>query len=561
MFIRSNSNLTNLDGLSNLTSVGGYLDIYSNSNLTNLDGLSNLTSVGGYLYISSNSSLTNLDGLSNLTSVGGYLKIYNNLSLTKHDGLSNLTSVGGFLHIDSNSNLTNLDGLSNLTSVGGYLYIGSNSNLTNLDGLSNLTSVGADLVILSNSSLTDISGLQNIDPASILSTYYGVGLYIVGNTSLSVCNLENFCTYLAGSGARNISGNAGDCISEAAVTTACVLSGSCDTYTIWNGTDWSNGIPNQDKRAIIEGDLTLTEDLTACELLLNSGILIVNSGLTLNVKRVVENTQSATNFIVENGANLIQTDDVDNIGAITVYKNSSDIKHLDYTIWSSPVEGQGLKAFSPQTLWYSIYTYTPAVDPANDQWSHVFDTSSDPDQNFEQGIGYLFRAPNDFVTTPYTYNGEFTGVPNNGEVTVNFTTTGKYQGLGNPYPSSISTTDLQTETDLGTLYFWTNTNPWDSSLNDGEGDYTANNWATHNGVGGVAAANDTKEPNAFIPTGQGFVADTEIAPNTYLSEVTFTNAMRTSNEGVFFKAMEEEKHRLWLNLSDEQQTLNQTLIG
>src|SRR5690606_17504001 len=128
-----------------------------------------------------------------------------------------------------------------------------NSNLTNLDGLSNLTSVGADLVIYSNYSLTDISGLQNIDPASILSTY-GLGLYITDNYSLSICNLPNFCTYLAGSGLRTISGNAGDCISEAVVTTACVLSGSCDSYTIWNGSVWSNGAPGTTKRVIIEGD-------------------------------------------------------------------------------------------------------------------------------------------------------------------------------------------------------------------------------------------------------------------------------------------------------------------
>src|SRR5690606_20027800 len=113
-------------------------------------------------------------------------------------------------------------------SVGGYLRINANSSLDNLDGLSNLTSVGADLVIEYNPSLTDISGLQNIDPASILSTY-GLGLYIVGNTSLSVCNLPNFCTYLQGSGARNISDNAGDCISEAAVTAACIP--PCDTPT------------------------------------------------------------------------------------------------------------------------------------------------------------------------------------------------------------------------------------------------------------------------------------------------------------------------------------------
>src|SRR5690606_3126817 len=113
-----------------------------------------------------------------------------------------------------------LDGLSNLTSVGGYLYIYFNSNLTNLNGLSNLTSIEGFLMIYFNEALTDISGLQNINPASIIPS--GYGLYITHNTSLSVCNLPNFCTYLAGSGARTISDNAGDCISEAAITAACV---------------------------------------------------------------------------------------------------------------------------------------------------------------------------------------------------------------------------------------------------------------------------------------------------------------------------------------------------
>src|SRR5690606_31989399 len=185
----------------------------------------NCTEVSGNLTIEAN--ITDLTPLSNLTSIGGHLEISSNSNLTDLDGLSNLTSVGGFLDIHNNSNLTNLDGLSNLTSVGGFLAIYNNSSLTNLDGLSNLTSVGADLVISSNYSLTDISGLQNIDPASILSTY-GYGLYIQNNPLLSVCNLDNFCTYLAGSGPRTISGNAGDCISEAAVTTACI---PCDAPT------------------------------------------------------------------------------------------------------------------------------------------------------------------------------------------------------------------------------------------------------------------------------------------------------------------------------------------
>src|SRR5690606_2426626 len=61
----------------NCTEISGDLDI-NNSNITNLNGLSNLTSVGGSLYINS-TNLTNLDGLSNLTSIEGDLAIsYNN---------------------------------------------------------------------------------------------------------------------------------------------------------------------------------------------------------------------------------------------------------------------------------------------------------------------------------------------------------------------------------------------------------------------------------------------------------------------------------------------------
>src|SRR5690606_8491701 len=75
----------------------------------------NCTEVSGNLTIQ---GANNLTPLSNLTSVGGYLNIYNNLSLTSLNGLSNLTSVGGNLNIYDNLSLTNLDGLNNLTSVG-----------------------------------------------------------------------------------------------------------------------------------------------------------------------------------------------------------------------------------------------------------------------------------------------------------------------------------------------------------------------------------------------------------------------------------------------------------
>src|SRR5690606_25183158 len=163
----------------------------------------------------------NLNGLSNLTQIGGHL-VFLSSQLTNLNGLSNLTQIGGYLQINNNSQLTNLNGLSNLTQIAGYLQINNNSHVTDLDGLSALESINGNLVIINNAVLTDISGLQNIDPASILPTYgFEYGLNIVSNSSLSVCNLDNFCTYLQGSGPRTISGNAGDCISEAAVNAAC----------------------------------------------------------------------------------------------------------------------------------------------------------------------------------------------------------------------------------------------------------------------------------------------------------------------------------------------------
>ena len=184
LVIYDNDALTNLDGLSNLTSIGGGLNITYNTALTNLDGLSSLTSVGENLYIEYNDALANLNGLSSLTSIGWTLIISGNTNLTNLNGLSSLTSVGGGLQIgcrhDScdNDNLTNLDGLSSLISVGAYLHIEIGASLTNLDGLSSLTSVGGDLFIWDNTVLTNLDGLSSLNSV-------GEQLFIAGNSRLT----------------------------------------------------------------------------------------------------------------------------------------------------------------------------------------------------------------------------------------------------------------------------------------------------------------------------------------------------------------------------------------
>src|SRR5690606_31550499 len=190
-----------------------------------------ITEVTEELWIGSNAQLTNLDGLNNLQNIGDYLLIYNNPQLNNLDGLTNLQSIGGYLKIEGNDVLEDINGLNNLQSIEDYLMIYLNPQLANLDGLSNLTSIGTELHINTNEVLSDISGLQNIDPATIGGT---LGLYIKHDPLLSVCNLPNICVYLSHiNNQRTTNNNASDYISIQTVHDACA--GNCESYTVLNG--------------------------------------------------------------------------------------------------------------------------------------------------------------------------------------------------------------------------------------------------------------------------------------------------------------------------------------
>lgn len=159
------------------------------TDITNLSGLSNITSIGGDLWIHSNSQLQSLSGLENVSSIEGKLWIIDNDAITNLIGLDNLSSVEGDLVISQNDNLQNLVGLGSLTSISQSLIIGGYEfgneydgidNLGSLSGINNLESIGADFVIQWNSSLVNFSGLENL-------------LTIGGNFQLEECYaLENF---------------------------------------------------------------------------------------------------------------------------------------------------------------------------------------------------------------------------------------------------------------------------------------------------------------------------------------------------------------------------------
>ncbi|MBT3222740.1 MAG: hypothetical protein HN348_27000 [Proteobacteria bacterium] len=122
-----NDALISLAGLENLIGVGDYLSIRHNVELTGLDALTNLASVGGVV-VESNSALTNLGGLENISTIADYLRVESNAALVGLDGVDNLTSVGN-LAIEDNNVLVSLDGLQSLTTVSGSVYIRYNDSL------------------------------------------------------------------------------------------------------------------------------------------------------------------------------------------------------------------------------------------------------------------------------------------------------------------------------------------------------------------------------------------------------------------------------------------------
>ena len=116
------------------TQIEGDVIIYSQDEISSLNGLSVLTSIGGNLEIGYNIGLTNLTGLDNLITIGGNLWIYANFELTSLSGLENLTSIGGELGIVANILLTNIAELDNLDASSiTNLFIYKNNSLSACD--------------------------------------------------------------------------------------------------------------------------------------------------------------------------------------------------------------------------------------------------------------------------------------------------------------------------------------------------------------------------------------------------------------------------------------------
>ena len=345
------------------------------------------------------------------------------------------------------------------------------------------------------------------------------------------------------------------------------------TNTTWTGGlsgSWDNGIPNDGKKsAVISSSyISAGNNIDACSLTVDSGAtVVISSGDTVTLSGAL--TAIPGVFVTfNNNANLIQTTNVDNFGAIIIKRDSSSLYRLDYTLWSSPVLNQQLKAFSPATLDTRFYTYNTETIITPATAANIYVAVPNPSTtNFATAKGYLIRMPNNwpaFVSssTPGTvWTGSFTGVPNNGDYSYTLVDGGagqQFNLIGNPYPSPIDTNafvgDINNSSSItGALYFWRKTN---NALSPS---YCT--WTT----GGFVANGEAQvfDPNDVIRTGQGFFVE-----GNGSGTVNFDNTMRTDNHSnQFFKNSNTsstntiERNRIWLNATSTSGLFSQTMVG
>jgi hypothetical protein len=283
--------------------------LISGNNITNLNGLNVLSSVGGDFYIWYNYNLTSLTGLAGVTYIGGELSIILNEALSAITGLEGLTSIGGAFEITGNGALTSLTVLEGLNSVGGDLVIRINYALNSLTGLEGLSSIGGNLYISDNLALTTLTGLEGL-------TSIGGGLSIHGNESLCDCSVQSICDYLLfPAGSVEILNNANGCNNPPEIAIACGFQLPClayGHYILTSQEDIENFQTNYPGCTELEGNLIIYD--------LNGGNITNLNGLSVL-------TSIGGNLEIEENESLIGLEGLEGFtsvgGSITVKNNDA----------------------------------------------------------------------------------------------------------------------------------------------------------------------------------------------------------------------------------------------
>lgn len=370
---------------------------------------------------------------------------------------------------------------------------------------------------------------------------------------------------------------------------------------IWKGGtngDWNNpnnwlpiGVPDASTCVIIP---SATNNSRIIGTNYNAFAKTVQVKSTGNLQLEPKNTITVTDWVevspggmfdIQNGASLIQINNVANIGNIEMKRNVN-IKKLDYVYWSTPVANFSLNAVSPGTTNYK-YKWTPTISSNTNGWGNW----AGANETMVIGKGYIVRGPDSFNNTLQNFTANFVGVPNNGNINMQISR-GVYNGanyatgvsgtaatkdddnwnlIGNPYPSAVNADSfLTTNTNIaGFIKLWShgtapsaiNTDPF---YNNFAMNYSVADYVTYNLMGAITPGFDGN-----IAAGQGFFVLMNHTSTATTENIVFNNTMRNNGyrNDLFYKnstansTIVEEKNRIWLDLISPSNSASRTLVG
>jgi hypothetical protein len=317
-FVAQYSSCTTIDG--NLTIMNSVSDI---------TGLTNVTTINGNLNISSTTVLTSLAGLNNVATINGNVTISANTALTSLNGFSNLVNFSGNITINANNNLNDISALANIpyTIVNG-LSINNNSNLStcNSDFVCDFViNTPANATISGNAiGCTNLTEVQAVcassnppcPPASVsFNTQAELDAYLLQYPNCDTINGDVFITGTV----NNLSG----------LTSLTTITGTLQ-FVFPTGIPSLNGLQNlaNVNRIILNGltgisNLNELSNITGvteivisnCDALTDitglSGITIINERLTIFNNNALQNLNGLQNFTntLSNASIFIENND------------------------------------------------------------------------------------------------------------------------------------------------------------------------------------------------------------------------------------------------------------
>src|SRR5690606_20164100 len=174
-------NFHNLEGLEEVTKIGGKLKIEGTNNrdfINDISQLSNLSELHGFQMIAN--SIPILEGFNSVSQdfYSSFI-LENNFNLTSFNAFPNVPKIIGNFNVSENINLQSFSGFNQMNQFNGDIIFSNNPNLNSLSGLNNINTVN-NFQIKHCEELINVNSFQNLNNTN----YFEIGYSGLENVNM-----------------------------------------------------------------------------------------------------------------------------------------------------------------------------------------------------------------------------------------------------------------------------------------------------------------------------------------------------------------------------------------